>query len=669
MTKLSKIATSFIDWGIIFTLVLVPLVFCTKLGNQFILPKVALFRTIVTLMFIAWLIVIIEEKKIKFYQVKFAIPLAVICFFYILSTIFSLDFRASFWGYNNRLDGLYTFIFLIIFFFLVANNFKDSKKIEKTIDYIIYISLPIALYGIAQHFGIDFISAWMTDVSTRVTSTFGNAMYLAAFLIIVMPLTLAWIFYRKKNSTRLFLVIIFIVQLTALLFTQTRSAWLGLIGAILFFFILLGLKARKRVIWIGIILLICLVSGLIGSIFISNNPIHSVENKYIKRFVSSFTIRDASSLSRLTVWKMSLRIIFDRPLLGYGSGTFMYVFNSNYPSSLVKYDTQDYDYAHNQLLDWAVSYGLVSLLTFIFLLVYFFYTGIKIVFRNKNSLHSWLIIGTLSSVLGYQIMNIFGIFEITSMIYFFFFIGLIATLWHLEYKLKDEEKEILTNKYQIEKIRDKKLIVLYVLLIIIALYVIVWFEVLPLVASSYHQKTIEAVSIEERHKNYYIATNLSKAQLNLDFFPVLIDEFFKVVAKLPNADKERDKEMYINYFREITDEAERIQNKHPKFFPAYILQAKAYNYWGINFEPEKLGLVDDIYNVLAQLAPTKQQVYWEWGKDLLLRGDNERAIEKFQYAVELDPTVKKSYQELSWAYQQIGNQEEADKAMEKYNEL
>ena len=57
--------------------------------------------------------------------------------------------------------------------------------------------MPVALYGVLQHFDVR-LWQWSFDVSTRVHSTMGNAIYLAAILSLALPLAV----YRLVETKR-----------------------------------------------------------------------------------------------------------------------------------------------------------------------------------------------------------------------------------------------------------------------------------------------------------------------------------------------------------------------------------------------------------------------------------------------------------------------------------
>ena len=105
--------------------------------------------------------------------------------------------------------------------------------------------LSIALYGVAQHLGLDPIN-WITDSVSPVLSTMGRSNFLGAYLAMVLPFSLSRILRPVDGTQRLRYAIILLLQMSCLLLTQARAAWLGFtVGCLLF----LALLARRWRSW------------------------------------------------------------------------------------------------------------------------------------------------------------------------------------------------------------------------------------------------------------------------------------------------------------------------------------------------------------------------------------------------------------------------------------
>jgi tetratricopeptide (TPR) repeat protein len=122
-------------------------------------------------------------------NVPLAIPVLFYALVFIITTITSVIPHTSFWGSYQRLQGTYTNLSYIILFFLIVATLRRREQLERLIVVIMLTGLTVAAYGVMQHFQLDPLP-WQGDVITRVASTMGNAIFVAAYLIMVLPLVL-----------------------------------------------------------------------------------------------------------------------------------------------------------------------------------------------------------------------------------------------------------------------------------------------------------------------------------------------------------------------------------------------------------------------------------------------------------------------------------------------
>jgi O-antigen ligase len=80
----------------------------------------------------------------------------------------------------------------------------------------------------------------------------------------------------------------------------------------------------------------------------------SIPNPFFNRLQSSFNFNDGSNIGRIEMWRVALEDIQDKPLLGWGLGSFAQKLNTT--------DTfRNPIYAHNLLLDFGAETGLLNM--------------------------------------------------------------------------------------------------------------------------------------------------------------------------------------------------------------------------------------------------------------------------------------------------------------------
>ena len=202
-TKLSIFCDKIIEAGWLAAAIVVPLFFNVHSSRVFEPDKLSLLRSITLIMIVAWLLKSIEERIGRsrspdaegsgglrtFLGMPLVIPTLVMVGVYFLTTVTSVVPKISFWGSYPRLQGTYTFVSYVVIFLLMLNTLRSRQQLERLLTVIIVTSFPIALYGIIQHFQLDPLP-WGGDVTARVASNMGNAIFVAAYLIMVVPITI-----------------------------------------------------------------------------------------------------------------------------------------------------------------------------------------------------------------------------------------------------------------------------------------------------------------------------------------------------------------------------------------------------------------------------------------------------------------------------------------------
>jgi tetratricopeptide (TPR) repeat protein len=258
-SRLSALCDKIIEAGWIAAIVLVPLFFNVYSSRVFEPDKLTLLRSIALLMIGAWLVRWIEERGQNHAErtdritrrTPLILPTLVLIGVYLITSVLSIAPRVSFLGSYQRLQGTYTMLSYIVVFWMILQNMRQRAQLDRLVTAVVMTSLPIAFYGLLQHGEIDPLP-WGGDVTVRVASNMGNAIFVAAYLIMAFFLTLG----RVVESFRVILseqesrlsdilrastyVFIAAVQLITFGFADSRGPLLGWLPG-MFIFGLVGL--------------------------------------------------------------------------------------------------------------------------------------------------------------------------------------------------------------------------------------------------------------------------------------------------------------------------------------------------------------------------------------------------------------------------------------------
>ncbi|GAC1639201.1 MAG: O-antigen ligase family protein [Herpetosiphon sp.] len=203
LTRIGTIADRVIEAGWLLVVVMIPYFFNLMTARHFEPDKATALRAIVLVMLAAAAVKMLERVTVlgqplgwqNWRRSPLAIPVAAYAGIFLLATMVSVEPGLSWWGGYNRLQGTYTNLSYVALFALIVANLRTHEQLDRLITAMILTAMGVALYGLIQHGGIDPLP-WKGDTEHRVASTMGNSIFVAAYLIMVVPFVL----YRLFSS-------------------------------------------------------------------------------------------------------------------------------------------------------------------------------------------------------------------------------------------------------------------------------------------------------------------------------------------------------------------------------------------------------------------------------------------------------------------------------------
>lgn len=297
--------------------------------------------------------------------------------------------------------------FVIPFFFLGILLFKKIDNIK----YFLWLYILPLLYVIghstlvlANHGFDENVSHWAMSPFYNDHTAYG------AILALMLPFTLAFTVYRKYPVYyRLFSFIISVVLLAALYFSNSRAAWISFIAAFLVWMVIL-LKIKFRYVF--------LIVGIFFGLFFSfkTQIVNELEqNKqessgdFHEHVQSIYNIStDASNVERLNRWQSAIRMFKERPFVGWGPGTYQFVyapFQRSKDKTVISTNFGDRGNAHSEYLGPLSESGVFGALTIIIIAFLVLNRALRV---YKESPHPEVRMFALSSLLALTTYFIHG---------------------------------------------------------------------------------------------------------------------------------------------------------------------------------------------------------------------------------------------------------------------
>jgi O-antigen ligase/Flp pilus assembly protein TadD len=614
----------------------------------FITTKNFFFRIMVEILFFLWVFVMVFDKRYRPRKSPLLLALAVTLFILVLAGIFGENPYRSFWSNYERMEGIVGHIHLFLYFLILTSIFQGKKDWKRFFGIMLGISFIATIYGFLQFFG----KAAIHQSDVRLDATFGNATYLAIFLIFHLFLISLFLFWFRQKWLRISLGALFVLEAIVMFLTATRGAILGFLAGLFLFGLLMTIFAsnkKLRYCFAALMIVLILTVGLFMLLkdqsFIRNNSV-------LARF-ASISFAEGTVESRFTIWGMSWQGFQEHPILGWGSENYNLVFNKYYQPKLWKQEPW-FDRSHNIVFDWLISAGILGLLAYISIFV----SALYMVWR-RNALFESVVITSLFAA--YSFHNLFVFDNLTSYFMFFSVLGYIHFSWASD-KNPSFAKASADAKALADRSEGKEIgglgylaVTFSFLLVIFSLYFV---NIRPLLAnhklldSLYIMRQTQSVDsvlqkFDEVFKYNTFGTGEAREQLTGYANNILGSQAFvkqDKVKVLTKAIREMEKQIQAN----------------PDDVRYLIMMSALYN---------KAGMVDNALktvNRAIELSPKKQQIYFVKTDIYLSAGQRQQALEVIKTVYELEPSYTEAAKNLAILYLLNNKQEEAEKILMKH---
>ncbi len=425
--------------GLVFLALLTPLIFFRELLFPFTTSKAFFFRSVVEFALPFYLYLFFANKTLR-PSLKNPLNFLVLAFLLVnlLSAIAGLDFARSFWGMFERMDGVYMLIHLgLMYFYILMLGKLDGSLLEKLLKVFTWISAVCALNGVIGFLGGPTLTPDLS-LPARASSTLGNPIFFASFLILPMFLSAFFALRSETKFAKFFYWSLTALQLLAIFLSGTRGAMAGLLGGAFFagiFYLFLQKEKKIRKFGLCALGIMIIMAGLLYY-FAPKLP----QNSTIKRL---FTLSDSNTQSRLIQWGVALKGVKEHAFLGTGPNNYFVVSNEHYDPEIWQYDRGWFDKPHNYQLEILLTTGFAGLAVYLVLVLAAFRLLYKAFRNDLLSLFEACLLA--AGFIAYQFQNLFVFDTVAASLAFYLFLGFVGYLW-TEAKTGEKDKKNLPSR-------------------------------------------------------------------------------------------------------------------------------------------------------------------------------------------------------------------------------
>lgn len=625
-------------------LVLVPLALCSLVYTKYTLPKF-----VVLLVGSSLLVLLLALERREFspagrppVNVLRSSLVRIVCFYFLalgVSTAFGANPIGSLFGSSFNYMGLLTLACcFIVFIALIRGANTSEKRLRAILLTIAGTGFVVAIYGVAQSFGIEpfvsrstYIFTSPTGPLVRVCSSLGHSDYLGNFLLYT-TLTTAALGVAERGVLRLLALSATGLSVAAIAFSGTRGSWIGMVTGIVVFAIL---ELRNFAVTV-FLTKGRLLAAAAGMVVLAGLVVLSPASRSATARARALVNEGVSSSGRVLLWRDSLKMVSSFPIIGCGPEGFRKAFLGFKSKELARLSPKaNNENPHNAYLSAAISYGLVGAGLYVAMIV----LALALLMRSRRRVRDepWRIVitGIVSSFSAVLVHNIFVFDQIANALYFFAFLALAQVTKNV---VEARTVETRTNeKRAVSRMGPRGRGPLVVAGAGICVVVSIWYTA-GLVSSDIAYKDLlspaNPVDYDGLVRMGHRVTSSPLPTGAYDYlFARAVDGF---IRKLPTANQARNSAVDLNAVR---SESLRLATEHVEKSLADTFTPEL-NYSLLGTLALAAGDVNKLRSAAVSAVsvdPNNYYMRWLMAEAYLSSGENERAAREAEIALDLYP--------------------------------
>jgi len=283
-----------------------------------------------------------------------------------VATVTSIAPATSLLGTLDRAQGLVTLTAALALFLAAAVAARAPAGRERLVAAMVAGSAPVAVFALGQALGVEVVPG-RVETAGRVFGTLSNPIFLGAYAMMVLPLTLflvarAWGDRRLPHAVGL--AALALVQVAALGASASRGPALGLVAGLFVLGLAWAALRRARAVGLAIGGLAVGALLLLAALNVPGGPLAAARDLPVVGRLAQISDTTAGSQAvRLRIWQGVWRLAGHQPArlaTGYGPETLRYALLPVAEPNMGGRGQADrlVDRAHNQLLDAVAMTGL-----------------------------------------------------------------------------------------------------------------------------------------------------------------------------------------------------------------------------------------------------------------------------------------------------------------------
>jgi putative inorganic carbon (hco3(-)) transporter len=304
--------------------------------------------------------------------------------------------------------------FIVGFYFVAIEVFRNRANMKRYVWLYVLSFTVVIIYTLVRHSGYGLDNQMMSH--SMMQPFYKDHTSYGATLAFIIPLLITFFFLTRKNdlNSKFLLTLLILFFVAATVFSYTRAAWVSLMGAGVIWLII-WLRIRIEFVALagaGLVVLFFIFQPMILMELEKNRTKSSGDLAEHVQSIANIS-NDQSNLERINRWSCAIRMWKERPVMGFGPGTYQFEygrFQRSFERTEISTNFGVRGTAHSEYLGPLSESGVFGLISILLVIATTIYSGIRVHLKAKSREIRILSLGVLIALTTYYIHGVLNNF-------------------------------------------------------------------------------------------------------------------------------------------------------------------------------------------------------------------------------------------------------------------
>lgn len=336
--------------------------------------------------------------------------------------------------------------FIVGFYLMAAQIFRKEKNMHQYAWLFIIAFTGVVLFTLINHAQYGLNNQVMAHSVSK--PFYKDHTSYGATLGFVIPVLIGLFLLIKREDVniRFLMLLLILLILFATVVSYTRATWISILAS-MGVWAILKLKIRFEIVLVAALIVVGFFFSVRSQIMVEMEKNRVESSGEFSEHVQSMSniSTDQSNLERINRWSCAIRMWKDKPLFGFGPGTYQFEygrFQRSYEKTRISTDFGTMGTAHSEYLGPLSEAGVLGLISILLVIGSTLVTGIRVYYTSRKRSIKVFSLAVLIGLTSYYFHGLLNNFLDTDKISVLFW-GYTAMLVAMDVYHRDRTDEVL----------------------------------------------------------------------------------------------------------------------------------------------------------------------------------------------------------------------------------